>query len=596
MKKFLITVLSASVLAACGGSSGSNTPAVIGSTTVPPTASNQAPIIAQANVDQNAVAGTAYSYDATQGSGAFSDPEGGMLTYTVAFSPNANGLTASAGVVSGTPTSAGTITVTITATDASGDTVSDSFDIVTAPPPNQAPIVAQANADQSAIVGIAFTYDATQAGAVMSDPEGGAITYTVALSPAGSGLTESAGVISGTPSVAGTISVTVTGTDPEGFSTADVFDIAVAAAASGQSAIQAKFAGAIDMDNLPNYAAQTVPAYIAPPITGGNPITDAGATLGRVLFYDPALSIDDTVSCSSCHRQNHAFSDPRVVSRGVEGGLTGRHSMRLINTQFGEDQNFFWDERAPSLEAQTTEPIQDVNEHGFSGVNGRMDLDDLILKLESEAYYQELFTYVFGDANITETRLQLALGQFVKSIQSFDSKYDVGRAQVADDATNFPNFTAEENAGKTLFLVEPGNGGAGCGTCHRAPEFDILPTSRHIGVVGVANSTTEFDLTNERSPSLRDVVKPNGAPNGPFMHDGSLATLMDVVNHYDEIVPTTNNPSTTVFANTIDPTLNFNGMFQDLNLTDPQKASLVAFMRTLTGTTVYTDPKLSDPF
>lgn len=595
MKKLLITALSASLLAACGGGSGSNT--VSNQLTITPaTPVNQAPTVVQANADQNAVVGTSMSYDATQGGAAFNDADSDALSYTVTFAPDANGLSANAGIISGTPSTDGVITVTIKASDTSGAFVSDVFDIVVAPPPNQAPSVAQANADQSAIVGIAFTYDATQGGAVFSDPEGSVVTYMVALSPAGSGLTENAGVISGTPSVAGPVTVTVTGTDPEGQSTSDVFDIAVSAAASGQSAIQAKFAGAIDMDNLENYANQTVPPYIQKLITGGNPITDEGATLGRVLFYDPALSVDDTVSCSSCHRQNHAFSDPRVVSRGVEGGETGRHSMRLINTQFAEEPNFFWDERAASLEAQTTQPIQDENEHGFSGVGGRPDIDDLILKLEAETYYQELFTYAFGDANITEARMQTALGQFVKSIQSFDSKFDAGRAQVADDMAPFPNFTTEENSGKDLFITPPGLGGAGCQTCHRAPEFDILPTSRHIGVVGVANSVTEFDLTNERSPTLRDVVKPDGEPNGPFMHDGSLVTLMDVVNHYDVIVPTTNNPSTTEFGDTIDPTLNFNGMFQDLNLTQAQKDSLVAFMRTLSGTAVYTDPKLSDPF
>ncbi|MEP3889250.1 MAG: cytochrome c peroxidase [Hellea sp.] len=461
---------------------------------------------------------------------------------------------------------------------------------------NRAPSVVTPNPDQTAIVGIAFNYDATQSGTTFSDADGDTLTYSVEYNPGPQGLTDTAGVISGTPSMAGTIAVTIRVNDGNGREAIDVFDIVIAAAASGQSAIQAKFAGQIDMDNLANYAAQTAPAYIAAPITGGNPITDAGATLGRVLFYDPALSIDDTVSCSSCHVQSHGFSDPKLVSDGVEGGVTGRHSMRLINTAFSEEQNFFWDERASSLEDQTTQPIQDENEHGFSGVNGRPDIDVLIMKLESLDYYQELFTYAFGDANITEPRLQEALGQFVKSIQSFDSKFDIGRAQAANDRQNFPNFTADENAGKQLFMVEPGNGGAGCNTCHRAPEFDIRPNSRHNGVVGVANSVTEFDLTNTKAPSLRDLAKPGGAPNGPFMHDGSLATLLDVINHYDEIIATTSNPSSTEFQNTIDPFLNFNGMLQDLNLTDTEKAQMVAFLETLTGSNVYTDEKLSDPF
>lgn len=461
---------------------------------------------------------------------------------------------------------------------------------------NRAPNVVAPNSDQTAIVGIEFSYDATQSGTTFSDPDGDTLTYTIEYNPGPQGLVDTAGVISGTPSMAGTIETTIRVNDGNGREAIDVFNIVISAAASGQSAIQAKFAGQIDMDNLANYAAQTVPTYIAASITGGNPITDEGATLGRVLFYDPALSIDDTVSCSSCHVQSHGFSDPRIVSEGVEGGETGRHSMRLINTAFSDEQNFFWDERAPSLEAQTTQPIQDENEHGFSGVNGRADLDALILKLEGLDYYQELFTYAFGDANITEPRLQTALGQFVKSIQSFDSKFDAGRAQTANNLQPFPNFTADENAGKQLFMVEPGNGGAGCHTCHRAPEFDIRQNSRHNGVVGVANSVTEFDLTNTKAPSLRDLAKPGGDPNGPFMHDGSLVTLMDVINHYDEIIATTSNPSSTEFQNTIDPFLNFGGMLQDLNLTETEKAQMVAFLGTLTGSNVYTDEKLSDPF
>lgn len=477
-----------------------------------------------------------------------------------------------------------------------GETVSSSLPATPTAPVNSAPVVAASNSDQTAIVGIAFNYDATQSGSTFTDADGDTLTYTIEYDPGPQGLVDTAGVISGTPSMAGTIAITLRVNDGNGQDATDTFNITVSPAASGQSAIIAKFSGRIDMDNLANYAAQAVPAYIAAPITGGNPVTDTGATLGRVLFYDPALSIDDTVSCSSCHVQSHGFSDPRLVSEGVEGGVTGRHSMRLINTAFNAEQNFFWDERASSLENQTTQPLQDENEHGFSGQNGRADLDALILKLEGEDYYQELFTYAFGDANITEPRLQAALGQFVKSIQSFDSKFDAGRAQVAGNRQNFPNFTVDENAGKRLFMDEPGIGGAGCNTCHRAPEFDIRQNSRHNGVVGVANSVTEFDLTNTKAPSLRDVVKPGGAPNGPFMHDGSLATLMDVINHYDEIIATTSNPSSTEFSSTIDDFLNFNGMLQDLNLTETQKAQMVAFLGTLTGSNVYTDEKLSDPF
>ena len=190
----------------------------------------------------------------------------------------------------------------------------------------------------------------------------------------------------------------------------------------------------------------------------------------------------------------------------------------------------------------------------------------------------------------------MALAQFTKSIFSFDSKFDIGRAQVNNNGQDFPNFTDDENAGKQIFLDPPNQGGAGCQGCHRAPEFDIRPGSDHNGIFNVAGSITEFDLTNTRSPSLRDLSGPDGTPNGPFMHDGSLATLLDVVNHYDQIQAPDSEPPLTDFLNTIDNRLRPNGNLQNLNLTDSEKAQLVAFLETLTGSNIYSDEKWSDPF
>lgn len=283
------------------------------------------------------------------------------------------------------------------------------------------------------------------------------------------------------------------------------------------------------------------------------------------------------------------------MSEGVEGGVTGRHSMRLINTAYARETRFFWDERAASHEAQESQPLQDHNEHGFSGVDGRPDLDDLIEKLEALTYYQELFTLAFGDPNITEERLQLALAQFTKSVVSFDSRYDIGRAQVNNNGADFPNFTAEENAGKDLFMDGTQGGGAGCDSCHGAPEFDLAPNRDHHGVVGVANDSTAVDFTNTRSPTLRDLVAPDGTPNGPFMHDGSLATLRAVLEHYDEVV-VPNGVNDTQFRNTIDGRLIDGGNLQSLGFTDTQLDQLEAFLRTLTGVAVYEDAKWSDPF
>lgn len=347
----------------------------------------------------------------------------------------------------------------------------------------------------------------------------------------------------------------------------------------------------IDFNNLPDYTNQYIPAYITKDNTGTNSITNNGATLGRILFYDKNLSTDNTISCSSCHQQENAFSDLSQVSSGVNGE-TGRHSMRLINSRFADESNFFWDERANTLEIQTTMPIQDHNEMGFSGTNGDPDFNDLIIKLEEVAYYPELFTMVYGDATITETRIQNALAQFIRSIQSFDSKYDTGRIAANNDNAPFANFSTSENNGKQLFLAPPTfqngsrtGGGIGCAGCHRAPEFDIDPNSLNNGIIDVIGST-DTDLTVTRSPSLRDLFKPDGTLNGQLMHTG-IADINAVIAHYNAI-PANNQQ--------LDPRLRPNGTPQQLNMTATEIDDLIAFLKTLSGTNVYTDTKWSDPF
>ena len=315
--------------------------------------------------------------------------------------------------------------------------------------------------------------------------------------------------------------------------------------------VLAAFGSNIDLNNLVDYAGQAKPSYIVKDNTGNNGITNAKATLGRVLFYDKRLSIDSSIACASCHIQQFAFSDTAIASRGVASGLTGRHSMRLVNSRFAVETKFFWDERAATLEAQTTKPIQDHAEMGFSGQSGRPGLNDLLTRLSSLGYYNELFQFVYGDKAVTEARLQECLAQFIRSIQSFDSKYDAGRAQVANDNVNFPNFTAQENQGKNLFLSPPvfdatstrTSGGAGCNGCHGAPEFDIAPNSGNNGIIG------------------------------------SLAGGQDQANNAR-----------------LDPKLKPNGIGQKLNFNAQEVNALIAFLRTLTGKNIYTDPKWSNPF
>ena len=354
------------------------------------------------------------------------------------------------------------------------------------------------------------------------------------------------------------------------------------------------FGGAIDLSDLENYANQAIPNYIDEDNTGFNEISDEVATLGRVLFYDKKMSVDNSISCASCHKQELAFGDNMIQSEGVNG-LTGRHSMRLINARFAEERRFFWDERANTLEDQTTMPIQDHIEMGFSGEDGDPDFNDLIAKLQQEGYYNELFTVAFGDSQITEVRMQNALAQFIRSIQSFDSKYDVGRAQVNNNNQNFPNFTEQENFGKNLYMRNvdfqgnSGNrigGGLGCQNCHRAPEFDIDDNSDNNGVIGVIGDPNGRDFTIERSPSLRDLFNSDGVLNGPLMHTGAMNEF-EMIEHYNDINDN-NNPN-------LDNQL-ARGNGQNLNMTDAEKEALLAFLKTLSGSDVYTNAKWSDPF
>ncbi|GAA4279236.1 cytochrome-c peroxidase [Aquimarina mytili] len=349
------------------------------------------------------------------------------------------------------------------------------------------------------------------------------------------------------------------------------------------------FGDNINLNNLDNYANQITPNYITKDNSATNPITDVKATLGRVLFYDKNLSSNNTISCASCHQQAFAFSDNNNVSTGVNG-VTGRHSMRLINSRFARETRFFWDERAATLEEQTTQPIQDHAEMGFSGQNGDPTLADLLTKLEGITYYQELFQFAYGDTTISEARLQESLAQFIRSIQSFDSKYDLGRIVAQNDNQPFTNFTDQENTGKDLFFRPPNQNGAGCVTCHAAPEFDIDPQSLNNGIIGVFGDATATDVTVTRAPTLRDIFNNAGIINGALMHDASMPSVVDALNHYNDIDATGN----TNLDNRLRGGPGGNG--QNLNLTAADILALEAFIKTLSGTSVYTDTKWSDPF
>ena len=334
---------------------------------------------------------------------------------------------------------------------------------------------------------------------------------------------------------------------------------------------------------LPNFL--SVPPVVNTDNTpAGNPITDEGATLGRVLFYDTKLSANNTIACASCHFQENSFTDTQPLSRGLAGELTGRHSMSLAKARYYENGHFFWDERAASLEEQTLLPIQDHIEMG-------LDLETLEEKLAGEYYYHILFHQAFGDSRITSERVSLALSQFVRSMLSFNSKYDEGVAQLPPGPPNpnqdIPGFSVEDNLGRAIYL-DPAR--FYCAVWHRTDLFigdqasnnglDRVLVDNGLGdVTGNAADNGKFKV-----PSLRNVALTN-----PYMHDGRFASLRQVVNFYNNGVQPHPN---------LDPRLRVPGTNQPrrLNLNPAEVNALVAFMETLTDESFVEDVRFSDPF
>ena len=333
-----------------------------------------------------------------------------------------------------------------------------------------------------------------------------------------------------------------------------------------------------------NYAAPGLPAsFSVNPILAedntpaNDAITDAGATLGRVLFYDKRLSTNQTVSCASCHEQAHAFSDPRQFSVGYNGSLGTRNAMGLSNARWYQRRHFFWDERANTLEDQTLMPIQNPVEMG-------MTLDALTNRLAAEPYYTNLFTAAFGSPAITTNRISQALAQFVRSLVTTQSKYDLGVTN------NFANFTAQENLGRQLFFGQTGTPPPPCAICHATDNFVPTTTLNNNGlefpyvdpgvggITGVAAQNGLFKV-----PSLRNV-----ALTAPYMHDGRFTNLAQVVAFYNSGVVSGPNLSP--------PLIGPGGTPLRLNLSTTQQAALVAFLNTLTDTNLVTNPALSDPF
>jgi cytochrome c peroxidase len=316
---------------------------------------------------------------------------------------------------------------------------------------------------------------------------------------------------------------------------------------------------------LANVGGTSIAAFDNTPVT--NPVTDAGATLGRVLFYDTRLSANDATSCASCHRQSLGFADALPRSIGFAGVPTLRHATGLTNARFYGSGRFFWDERAASLEAQVLEPIQHRDEMGMS-------LDALALKLSVTSYYPALFTAAFGSPSITSDRIAAALAQFTRAMVSGGSRYD--RAFDATGTANLAStLTAPEILGEQVFRR------SGCPSCH----VGVAQAGEALHNNGLDATVTDTGAGGGlfKTPSLRNV-----AVRRRFMHDARFVSLDEVVAFYDSGVQP--NPK-------LDPMLRAaDGSPKRLGLSDVERAALVAFLGALTDSSFLTSPRFANPF
>ncbi len=311
------------------------------------------------------------------------------------------------------------------------------------------------------------------------------------------------------------------------------------------------------------------------------------ATLGRVLFYDSHLSVNNAIACASCHKQANAFADDATFSLGFEGKLTRRNSKGIHNIAGADSffsvefinepgQPLFWDGRERVLFNLADRPITNHVEMGIT------DPDVLPVKLAALSFYPELFKKAYGDASITSNRISECLSIFMMSIRSSSSRYELSLRGAL-------TLNSQEQMGENLFM-----GKYNCDNCHHVrgsnigmystidlKDIGLDQTYGDLGAGAVSGQAT--DNGKFRTPSLINV-----ALTAPYMHDGRFKTLDEVIDHYSHGIQNSPNLDTT-FKST-------DGTAVQMNIPDEDKAALIAFLNSLTDYTTVTDPKFSNPF
>ena len=288
------------------------------------------------------------------------------------------------------------------------------------------------------------------------------------------------------------------------------------------------------------------------PIPEDNPVTATKVKLGKKLFGDKVLSRDRSLACKGCHQPKKAFTDGRAKAIGVYGRQGPRSVPTLVNRAYG--RAFFWDGRTSTLEEQVLKPIESESEMD-------MTVDEAVERLQRKKRYRKLFQQAFG-REVNGEDLARALASYVRTIYSGDSPFD---RYIYGDRNA---LSAQQRRGLRIF-----RGKGNCTACHIGPTF----TDEEFHNTGVAwrdgklQDAGRFAITGEpnykgafKTPTLREVAR-----TAPYMHDGSLATLEDVIAFYSD--GGRKNPNR-------DPEI------RPLRLTKEEKTDLLAFLKSLTGT------------
>ncbi len=311
-----------------------------------------------------------------------------------------------------------------------------------------------------------------------------------------------------------------------------------------------------------------------------NPMTVEGVELGRHLFYEKKLSGDNTMSCGNCHAPANAFSDPNQFSTGIQGIQGSRHSMALVN--LGWNNFFFWDGRSKTLEEQVLLPVRDPIEMHETWTNATK-------KLKADAKYRDMFYKAFGTTEPDSLLAAKALAQFLRTLISGTSKFDVmykyenGLPLSDAEQQIFNEITVQQWGGYDLFKSL---NGADCFHCHNGPLMQVEKFSNNgldatftdLGRGAITGNPNDNGLF--KVPTLRNIEF-----SAPYMHDGRFATLDDVINHYSHTI---------VMSPTIDPLIEF--AFQGGVQLDAQEKNLLKqFLLTLSDEEFINNPAFKAP-